>query len=375
MAYCFCRTRYVDAVGIFNSCPIFVAEFQLQLTPFLMKIRFSLFCLITLFTFNSCKTDLDILAPYKEIPVIYGVINHRDPTHYIRVQKAFLGAGDAYSFSAVSDSNYFKDITVKLIQYKLSDSGDSTFKTPKAITLTDTVIQGKDGGLFFQPGQKLYITHAKLDSSFSVKLEVINNQSGKVYTAFTPLINHITITKPNTSEVSKIGFASDLGTYRSFTIDWNSDKNGYYSELFLVFKYTAKYMNNGVPSYLQDSIMWPQSAVFWSKGDGAFSLELQGKEFYKKIQAAIPNPGDTLERVFTGIDFIADVGGREFYNYLTLNQPTSTVVQDKPTYTNISEGYGIFTTRIRGSRVGKQLTSEAKKELTDGQYTSYLKFK
>ena len=76
------------------------------------------FCVLIL-AFSSCKTDVDLIAPYEEIMVVYGVLNPADSVQYIRINKAFLGEGNAYQFAQVPDSFQYGDILdVKLERYK-----------------------------------------------------------------------------------------------------------------------------------------------------------------------------------------------------------------------------------------------------------------
>jgi hypothetical protein len=341
-----------------------------------MKLRlFAAFSLLTVL-FNSCKTDLDILADYKAIPVIYGIINHKDSVHYIRVQKAFLGAGDAYFFSQNPDSNYFKDITVTLAPFKINEtSGDTIFGNPKLITLAETFIPNKDQGEFFGGSQKVYFTTTKLDSTYSLLLKVYNNENGEVYSSSTSLLDRISWTTPNTNGV--VTLASQLGSYINYTPTWDIGSKGYVSDLSLVVKYRAVYeTSNGNKDTIPSQVTWKQSSINKTQFNNTSKvfLALSGEEFYKFLQEAIPVPGDTLVRIFDGIDFVADVGAYELYNFLNLNQPTTTIVQDKPIYSNIEGGYGLFSSRLTGIQKGKLLNSPSTKELKEGKYTAGLKF-
>ena len=248
-----------------------------------MKIKLFATAALCISLLNSCKTDLDILAPYKSIPVIYGILNHTDPVHYIRVQKAFLGAGDAYNFSAVPDSNYFTDITVKLIPFKVKDNGDTLFKIPKEIILTDTIINTKEDGEFFSPSQKLYKTSAKLDSTFSVILEVTNNESGIKYKSFTPLVDNVKFNTPNANIQSFVFFATQLGDYNTYNTQWNIGNNGYYTELFLVFNYRSVYSVNGQLDTIAKVITWKQAPIIKDQ-TSTVETAIPGEEFYKYLK-------------------------------------------------------------------------------------------
>src|SRR5688572_3067377 len=63
--------------------------------------------LLAVFLLPSCKDKLELNAPYKEIPSVYAVLNVQDKLHMIRINKVFLGEGDANLMAQVADSiNY-----------------------------------------------------------------------------------------------------------------------------------------------------------------------------------------------------------------------------------------------------------------------------
>ena len=62
---------------------------------------------------GSCSEDFDIAAPYKDITVVYGLMNIGEPVQYIRIQKAFLDPNkSALEVAKIPDSNYYRNITV-----------------------------------------------------------------------------------------------------------------------------------------------------------------------------------------------------------------------------------------------------------------------
>ena len=67
----------------------------------------NIFFLLIIFTLTTCKNKLNINAPYKEIPSIYAVLNPQENIQIIRINKVFLGEGDANVMAKVADSvNY-----------------------------------------------------------------------------------------------------------------------------------------------------------------------------------------------------------------------------------------------------------------------------
>src|SRR5687768_5241961 len=59
---------------------------------------------------SACDNEIELNAPYKEIGVIYGLINPAEDTVRVRIQKAFLGEGNANVIAQITDSVYHPDI-------------------------------------------------------------------------------------------------------------------------------------------------------------------------------------------------------------------------------------------------------------------------
>src|SRR6185503_4661650 len=110
--------------------------------------------------FNSCKNDLNILAPYKESASVYALLNPQEKRQYIRINKIFLGEGDAYVMAQVTDSVNYKQgvLTVALERYLYGNPVQTTVGNPTKtkIILNDTVIQIKPGP--FSQSQRLWYT-------------------------------------------------------------------------------------------------------------------------------------------------------------------------------------------------------------------------
>ncbi len=114
------------------------------------KILFSLSLISSVaILFNSCTTEFDVAAPYKEIPVIVGLLNKSDSIHFIKVNKAYLNKdGSAYDAGTIADSNIYPyPISVKLYALNASNvridsvSLDTTriFKTGGTFRTNDIV--------------------------------------------------------------------------------------------------------------------------------------------------------------------------------------------------------------------------------------------
>ena len=52
--------------------------------------------LIMALGFVSCETDIDVNAEPTDITIVYGLLNPNDTTHYLKINKAFIGEGSAF---------------------------------------------------------------------------------------------------------------------------------------------------------------------------------------------------------------------------------------------------------------------------------------
>src|ERR1700761_3566888 len=112
-------------------------------------------CLLGL-VFFSCKNDIQLNAPYKEYPSIYAVLNAYETVQMIRINKVFLGVGDANQMAKVADSVNYQpgELTVTLTRtlndytvaagYSRDASGHFTI-SENTVTFRDSVVQTVPG--------------------------------------------------------------------------------------------------------------------------------------------------------------------------------------------------------------------------------------
>ena len=150
-----------------------------------MKKIFLIFS-IFLLVFPSCETDFDVHATWEEITIVYGLLDQSQERQYIKINKAYLGAGDALQMATIADSVNFlpENMEVKLHKIQSND-------TLSSITLYDTIIE-KDDGLFATDNNIIYTT-LEQDSEFfqsgTYALTIKNTVSGNFVSGNTGLIS------------------------------------------------------------------------------------------------------------------------------------------------------------------------------------------
>ena len=107
--------------------------------------------------FASCKQEVRLYADYKEVPVIYGLLDANADTNYIRVSRSFYAQDEeAWQIAMNPDStNYPGKLDVRLTEFC---NGDSI----REIVLDTITLHNKQPGIFSSPDQKMYYTAERL---------------------------------------------------------------------------------------------------------------------------------------------------------------------------------------------------------------------
>jgi hypothetical protein len=133
----------------------FYGSFRFSQLMHYLKALFYLF--IVLFISTSCDKTLNVNAEWKDITIVYGLLDQNDSVQYIKITKAFLGEGDALTFSKIADSsNYKEKLEVTMEEWDKPTQYDSTLKN--VYVFDTTTIYNKEAGdsIFYFPVQLVY---------------------------------------------------------------------------------------------------------------------------------------------------------------------------------------------------------------------------
>lgn len=322
-----------------------------------MKKLLLLFPLALLF--SACANDFDVTAPWKEIPVVYGILapldaslSPKDTAYYVRIEKAFLDPDrGALEIAQIADSLYYPE---NAITVWLERKGNAQSRIQ--LTRVDGALEGypRESGVF--AGQPNYLYKAKPSPNFVVEAGktyrlVIERKDGKpAVTAETTLPTDFVVTKPDLTQIiPKIAFTSNVpGT----PVDWRTDVNGYFFNLTFKVRYVERNPNGTV--FSTHELVWEAAknvARDSLPSGGAYrgSVSLPRNSFYNFLAKNMQKPEGNRYREFLNCDLILDGGGREIKEYLDSYNANSglTGAETFPNYSNISEGYGIFSSKNR----------------------------
>jgi hypothetical protein len=303
--------------------------------------------------FNSCKTDFETVAPYKEMISVYGLVEHQNGTNTIRLNRVFLTDGNAYTTAGIDDSVNYKagELTVKLEKYRDANL-TSTF------VLTETVTTLPTGT--FNANQRLWVCNNQLASfgtggtdnnyTISYKLKIHNNNTGKDFEATTKLIRKITFPLGTLNNPPNYPIDMTNPTYPR-TLKWISPQYAKTTNLTLRFHY-KEYPTS-------DLSVWNDKYVDWKFNDHSIgtpsatnnqvSNEFYGLDFYNFLKSAIPDDNSIYAREAGQLEAIVTAVGEEFQLFNDVNSPSNSIVQEKPIYTNVTDGVGVFSSRTKES--------------------------
>lgn len=310
----------------------------------------------------SCNKELNVNADWKDVTVVYGLLDQTQDTTFIKITKAFLGPGDAMQFAKIPDSSNYPDkLEVRLDEY----NGTTLVNSLPCDTVT---IHNKQAGdsIFYYPDQLMYYTTAPLNENSLYKLFIKNKNTGKEVTAETELVGDFTIERPQV--------ASFIPGY-TFEVKWTPSKVGKRYQLVIRFWYQeAKKTDpaNPVMKYIDWLVF--NNILAADNQMTSFDYFFPGDAFYSVVGSKIKVDTSLVGRSAHHCDFIFTVAASALNTYMEVTEPSLSLVQERPAYSNINNGIGIFSARFIKPNNDMEISSPTKAELKVNQYTKDLGF-
>ena len=356
------------------------------------KVLFLNIFIILLIT-NSCKTDFEVNADWKDISVVYCLLNPNDSVHYVKLNKCFLGNESAYVMAQVSDSSNYANANVKLVSGTLLNSGEfQVDENSQTILLERTYEIPKDPGIFASDNNVMYKTPGNatildLEKDYKLEIEIPRKDNIESYTS---------LIKIDDLRISAPSFYFKLSETGNTTVEWKSIKNAKVYEYAILFTYTEVVtLDDQTEISTTKTIRWNQKSkeAKTIEGNESMSASVKGELFLRYISAVIKNsPNYNENAVRYAYSYVVDqanpndprnkfpiqlyfyTGTEDLNTYLQVSQPSNTVVQEKPSFSNISNGLGIFSCRSNKTIFNKRITEEAFNDLSTSEYTKDLNF-
>ena len=328
--------------------------------------KFFLLLYLLLFAFLfSCSTDIDLYADYKQVPIIYGVLDPTADTNFVKITRAFYVEGDAYQSADNPDSsNYSGKLDARLIEYC---DGDSI----REIILDTITLHNKEQGIFYAPDQKLYYTTEPLNwnnmnSCYSYQLKVVLPE--RTLTTKTDIVGN----RGFDNQSLAVNFSKEyFGMVPRRFLFYPAIKASFYD---VSMKFTFLEQRTPEDDSVPRSMTWNVGTFFESNlssnmdGD-AFVFVYRPETFYDNLEKFIG--GDTsvvgLKRYIEDypVEVTIAAGGEKLRQYIYENDPSYGFVGGNNEFTLIDDGYGVFSSRMtikRYVRLGGETVPDLVKE-------------
>lgn len=307
------------------------------------KIILSFILFSGLIFLYRCSTDVDLYADYKDITIVYGILDVSDDTSWIKITRAFAGPGNALQIAQKPDSsNYSYLLDVKII--------DSTKKPPVEISFDTLTITNKKPGdsIFYYPNQLVYFATDKLDANaiYTLSIKKKNNE----VISRTSLIKDFPITSPR----NRINFGDNNSpTPNDVKFEWTTPVNAKRYEVYYVFNYQE--WNQGSTDTLDKIVTFSVGSTTSEDIDGSEEVGISnydGRRFYNSLINELTDENDSpgIKRLAGMIDVYVAAGSQELQNYIAINNASGSLLEEVPTYSNIENGTGLFTSRHTSSK-------------------------
>lgn len=331
------------------------------------RIYFPIIVLILLI-FNSCSTDLDINAEWEDIPVIFCVLDQSQQYQYVKVNKTFLGEQPASVMAQYSDSLYYNKVEVFLHEYQGEYFNLSKIRTIK-FDETDTI--PKEPGYFASERNVVFISDVQLNENYKYKIDVkIDDGRKTIESELVELISGAVITRPSPSILY-----TEMSNYNNpikYEFYWGF--NAKVAQVKIFFNY-IEVLNNDTSYH---SIEWVQAVDVRSNVNENVPREksYETLAFYAFLNSNIPPLPENAKRYVkmpNSYEYKLAIANEDYRTYMEVSAPSHGIIQDKPSYTNMNGGFGLFASKFNTNRIVK-IGPSTLDSISRGIHTSHLGF-
>ena len=318
------------------------------------------------FAFSACSNELDLTAPWKDVPIVYGMLSPGDSAQYIRVEKAFIDPKkNALTFTGNPDSIYYQNADVSLV---LVSTGQ-TFPLHRV----DGNLEGypRNPGIWAQAPNYLYkIKTSEIDFIPGQEYQLVIHKGDGLPTtkATTKLIG-----KP---EILQLKDGDAISINGNISLVWATSTGADLYDASFVFNYEEN-TENAPDTFTPKSITWKAAVGLRPKNSNPQykTKSFKGSNFMKYIKLKIPQ-NDHIKRHFLSMEVIITAGGEEISRYYDVKAANQGITGSEVliSYSNIPDGYGIFSSLSKDIVADLHLTHKSLDSLKTGQYTGKLNF-
>lgn len=314
---------------------------------------------------SACETEIDLLLPPNDVPLVYSILNLSDTNFTVRLSKTFQ-MDKAFRTNLIpKDSLIFPDAEVWVERW----NGDYMYSRNKLELTNGYRIDGifpKTPNPIYRLSSSAIITRIfdQYDSRDWVSLVISIPDKPLVYSRIAP-VNLPHIGSPR-KDGEKINLHNEL---KPFSVSWSS--KAYYSEGKIELR-IAEVSDTDIDTLKyswREYHSLPNPLLKRKKHD----FFLKAPQFYERVSAVIKNDPNVQYRILEGLRIVYYCAGENLYQYNKANE-MGLVDQISVPYTNIVNGIGLFASYCIAEK-SFSLDYRSMDSLCNGQFTKHLNFR
>lgn len=336
---------------------------------------------LTALVLASCSTEVEMNAPYKKTTVIYGLLSADEngdgvsnalDTQWVKINKTFLGEGDNTAYALIRDSLEYQDSDfVKKVVQQIHDG-----QVVQEFPLHSIELSNKEvGGAFYAPLHTVYyfIPPANgLNQGDKYRI-LLQFTDGREVSATTDIVNFSQFMWQSPQVGSTLNLARSNSITQTVTFNENVMVKWYPAQNASIYQGTLRFnfteYTYADASWTGQPISVEEKHLDFNIGSttktkispsGHLELYFNGEAFYTFVANQLEKKPNVRREIGTFIDgktrcldIRLDIGNEILADYLSVNTPSTGIVQEKPTYTNVENGLGLFAGR--GTQILKNL--------------------
>jgi hypothetical protein len=304
----------------------------------------------------SCETDLEVMTPSAPTPVVYCILDQDSTMQYLRLSKSYV-VKDASVPIGEPDSILFSRATKVAVEEVVG--GEVTRRA-----YFEPVNVVKDSGFFPYRESWVYRAEFPVRPETDYRLVVYIDEFDHIVYSSTYTVGDFRIVNPLYPEVRYIHMLPD----HNLSFYWTKSANAAIYQLGFIMHYEE--INEDQVE--EKEITIPLKSIFYLNTlDNLIFYPINSSNFYGYLAGHLPVSPTALRR-FKSIDAIIISGGEELGYYMRIQETGQDFGLME--FSNISNGIGVFSSRVIRRVNDFHLTDQSIDTLAYGKMTNDLNF-
>ena len=310
--------------------------------------------------FTSCEVEFSPNAKWKNVPVVYCVLDQDDDTTWVRVERCHLSNEGVYTYGSNPDSVDYREgeITVSILAFEGDQMRDSI---PCAYTL-----RMRDSGAFAHGMRPVYgcETSGRLRENYDYFLRV-RGADGRLLASAGP-VRLIQCANRNTLvslQKTVFGFYDIVeNSSANCNISWNALPHARVYQPLVRFYYAV----SGERRFVD--LPCPRKALDYNATSG--SVAYARSSFLTDLKTMLASDTSSSKEYLKRVDIYLTCCTEDLNTYMSTAASSTAIEQGREAYSNIEGGVGIFA--ARRTHLYKSFDADGNTNANSGLYW-YLK--